>query len=154
MAAAVRMSRCSSSTASASTATWSARSPPKCRLLMNSVIASEAKQSRAVTAYSGLPRPPEQIRGLRHDGAGLPPDANAFFGRQVERLAFLDVERLVPGVELAHRQRRVHARRVAHGRELLAERRGARLVRQGWGMRRGGRSVGRGWVGRGGTRWS
>src|SRR3546814_9418116 len=59
--------------------------PPKCRLLMNSVIASEAKQSRAVTAYSGLPRPPEQIRGLRHDGAGLPPDANAFFGRQVER---------------------------------------------------------------------
>src|SRR3546814_2824372 len=78
MAAAVRMSRCSSSTASASTATWSARSPPKCRLLMNSVIASEAKQSRAVTAYSGLPRPPEQIRGLRHDGAGLPPDANAF----------------------------------------------------------------------------
>src|SRR3546814_344069 len=101
---------------------------------MNSVIASEAKQSRAVTAYSGLPRPPEQIRGLRHDGAGLPPDANAFFGRQVERIAFLDVERLVPGVEIAHRQRPVHARRVAVGRELLAQRRVARLGRPGLGI--------------------
>src|SRR3546814_8909310 len=65
---------------------------------------------------------------------GSTPDANALFGRQVERVAFLDVERLVPRIEVAHRQRPVHARRVAVGRNLLAQRRVARLRRPGLGI--------------------
>src|SRR6476469_9493562 len=47
---------------------------------------------------------------------------HALLRRQIELVARLDVERGIPGVEVAHGQRAILARRMAVGRDLLAER--------------------------------
>src|SRR3546814_5063850 len=50
------------------------------------------------------------LRSARNDEFGLSPHPHALVGRKVELFAFLDVERLVPGVEVADRQRAIIAR--------------------------------------------
>src|SRR3712207_2656770 len=54
---------------------------------------------------------------------GRLPDPDALFRRDVERIAGLDVERTIPGVDVAERRERPdHARRVRTGGELLTQR--------------------------------
>src|SRR5947209_1415922 len=57
----------------------------------------------------------------------LPPDLHPLVGREIELLPRLDVERRVPGVDVAHGNCAELIRRVRVGQHLLAERFGARL---------------------------
>src|SRR5687767_13475963 len=66
-------------------------------------------------------------------GSGSP-DAHALLGRQVQLVALLDPERIVPRVEVAHRQRAEVPRRMAVGGDALAQLRLAVLARPGLGV--------------------
>src|SRR5678815_2024101 len=63
------------------------------------------------------------------EGACSSPDPHALVGCEVELVALLDPERVVPGVEVAHGQRAIVARRVRVDSEARAQRRLAHLGR-------------------------
>src|SRR3546814_21191607 len=74
------------------------------------------RQSSAGVNRSGL------LRSARNDEFGLSPHPPALVGRKVELFAFLAVERIVQGLEVADRQPAIIARRMAIGTEPRPER--------------------------------
>src|SRR5690606_11783298 len=99
----------------------------KARLEKMEELADEVEREvEAPPSPNPLPRRGEGFAGL--------PDAHTLVGRQVELVAFLDAERIVPCVEVAHSQRAEVARSVAVGGDALAKLGVAELARPSLGV--------------------